>query len=51
MPEYTIAFKARMVKKMVGPGGMSATALCKEIGIPQSTLSRWLRTAVGAKPR
>ena len=34
MPEYTIAFKARMVKKMVGPGGMSATALCKEIGFP-----------------
>ncbi|MEZ4443298.1 MAG: hypothetical protein R3B72_29655 [Polyangiaceae bacterium] len=34
MPEYTTAFKARMVKKMVGPGGMSATALCKEIGFP-----------------
>jgi transposase len=39
-----------MVRKMVGPEGVSATALAREVGIPQSTLSRWLRntgTAAG----
>lgn len=34
-----------MVKRLVGPAAMSATALAKECGIPQSTLSRWLREA------
>jgi transposase-like protein len=34
-----------MVKKLVGPGRRTATALAKETGIPQSTLSRWLRAA------
>lgn len=32
-----------MVKKMVGPYGKSAASLALEVGIAQSTLSRWLR--------
>jgi len=43
--EYSEGFKARMVQRMTGPEGISATALCKEVGVPQSTLSRWLKHA------
>lgn len=38
---YTEQFKEQMVKKMAVPGGLTATALAQEIGITQSTLSRW----------
>jgi transposase-like protein len=34
-----------MVRKMAGPAAWSATALAEETGIPQPTLSRWLREA------
>jgi len=34
-----------MVQRMTMPGGPSATALAREIGVPQSTLSRWIRVA------
>ena len=34
-----------MVSKLVGPNAMSATALSKETGLCQATLSRWLREA------
>lgn len=40
---YTQGFKARMIERMAGPEQISANALGKEIGVPQSTLSRWLR--------
>jgi transposase len=40
---YPTEFKDAMIHKMTEPGGRSATSLGKEIGIPQSTLSRWLR--------
>lgn len=43
MSRYSVAFKANMVRKMAG--GISACALSKEVEIPQSTLSRWLREA------
>lgn len=42
---YNDGFKARMVKRLAVPGGISATALSQEVGVPQSTLSRWLRDA------
>ncbi len=45
---YSAKFKERMVGKLVGPSGRSATALSKEVGVPQSTLSRWLRASVPA---
>lgn len=40
--EYAEGFKARMVQRMSGPERVSASALCREVGVPQSTLSRWL---------
>lgn len=46
---YTDGFRARMVQRMAGPEGISATALSQEVGVSQSTLSRWLRE--GPAPR
>jgi transposase len=43
--EYTEGFKARMVQKMLEPAAMSACGLSRESGVPQGTLSRWLRNA------
>jgi transposase-like protein len=40
---YTDTFKARMVRRMLGPNAVSAHALGQEVGISQPTLSRWLR--------
>lgn len=34
-----------MIRKMTGPAAMSASALSRESGIAQGTLSRWLRAA------
>lgn len=45
MTEYTEAFKSKMVQRMSGPRAKTATALAPEVGIPQPTLSRWLRAA------
>ena len=42
---YTAGFKARMVQRMCGPEGISASALAKEIGAAQPTLSRWRKDA------
>ncbi len=43
--EYSEGFKARMVQKMLEPAAMSASGLSRECGVPQGTLSRWLRRA------
>ncbi len=43
--KYSEAFKSKMVRKMVAPGGPSANALSEDVGVHQSTLSRWLRGA------
>jgi transposase len=40
---YTDTFKARMVRRMLGANAVSAKALGQEVGVAQSTLSRWLR--------
>jgi transposase len=42
---YTEAFKAQMVRRLLGPPGISANALAKEVGVSQSQLSRWSRVA------
>ncbi len=47
---YTDGFKARMVQRMAGPEGISATTLSKEVSITQPTLSRWLREARTVQP-
>ena len=43
--KYTDTFKNRMVQKLAMPQGPSAGELATEVGVPQSTLSRWLREA------
>jgi len=43
--EYAEAFRAKMVRKMLPPGAMSANALAAETGLHQPTLSRWLKEA------
>lgn len=42
---YSEKFRARMVEKMAGPNAMSGVQLAAETGVPQPTLSRWLREA------
>lgn len=45
MPSYSEKFKSEMVAKMTGPGAISASALAKQVGVCQPTLSEWLRSA------
>lgn len=40
---YAEKFKAKIVRRLVGPSAVSATQLAKEVGISQATLSKWLR--------
>ncbi len=42
---YSERFKSRIVGKMVGANAVSAIARSGEVGIHQTTLSRWLREA------
>jgi transposase len=52
--EYADSVKARMVRRMLGSGAMSANSLATETGISQATLSRWLAASIkrvsNAKP-
>ena len=41
MLPYSAAFRSRMVARLVGPNAITATALGKETGLHQATLSRW----------
>ena len=50
MPPYSAGFKARMIQRMAGPEGISASALSREVGVSQDSLSRWLREASMATP-
>lgn len=43
MPQYSSAFKNRMLRRLIGPSAMSANALAHEVGVGQPLLSRWLR--------
>ena len=47
--EYSELVRARMVRRVVGPGALAAKELARETGIPQSTLSRWLRGAASIR--
>ncbi len=40
-----------MVAKMTSPPTRSATSLAKEVGIPKSTLSRWVRSRATVEGR
>lgn len=43
--KYSQTFKSTMVRKLADPCGPSANQLAAEVGVHQSTLSRWLRAA------
>ena len=43
MNNYPESIKESMVMKLTSPGGPSASVLAQEVGIHQSTLSRWIR--------
>jgi transposase-like protein len=42
---YSDLFKNAMIQKMTGPAAMSASALSRQVDVPQATLSKWLRRA------
>ncbi len=42
---YSDMFKRKMVQRMSGPEPISATVLAKQVDVPQTTLSKWLRLA------
>jgi len=42
---YSETFKTRMISRLTGDDRMSANTLSQEVGVPQTTLSRWLRIA------
>jgi transposase-like protein len=39
---YTKQFKEEAIKLVTGPEGYSKTAAARQLGIPQSTLAKWL---------
>lgn len=43
---YSEMFKCKMIQKMTGPDAISATALSKQVEVPQSTLSKWFARPV-----
>jgi transposase-like protein len=47
---YTEAFKGKIVQRLLLPGAPTARALSQETGIPQSSLSRWVRDARKVRP-
>ena len=50
MPQYSTAFKSRMLRRLVGPDAVSANALAQEVGVGQTILSRWLRESRTVEP-
>ncbi len=49
--KYSNGFRARMIARMAGPERVSATKLAEEVGVTQTTLSRWLREASAEEKR
>ncbi len=45
MGVYSHRFRMKMIHRLTGPERISAVALAAEVGVPQPTLSRWLRAA------
>jgi transposase-like protein len=42
---FSPAFKDKMVKRLIGKDAISARKLEQEVGVPQTTLSKWLEEA------
>jgi hypothetical protein len=49
MTTYSDEFRDRMVERMIG--GMTATALATEVGVPQPTFSKWLKNSASRSER
>ena len=47
---YSDMFKNTMIQKLTGPDAISASALSKQVDVPQTTLSKWLRLAGVGSP-
>ncbi len=47
MGQYTKAFRAKMVQRLLAPDAPTAAALSKRTGVPRSTLELWKRIAMG----
>ena len=43
MQTYSESFKRKIVQRLLLPNAPSATSLAREVGVPQPTLSRWMR--------
>ena len=50
MMRYPTSLRSKMVRRMTGPGAVSANALARETDIPQQTLSRWFCAAGTVAP-
>ncbi len=50
MSQYSEKFRAQMVRKMAGPPAVTAFALSQDVGVCQTTLSRWFRAASKVGP-
>ncbi len=48
---YSEKFRARVVQQLLAPKGKTASELARELGVSQSTLSRWRRRATTGKVR
>ena len=44
MQTYSESFKRKMVQRLLLPNGPSAVSIAREVGVPQPTLSRCMRT-------
>jgi len=47
---YSASVRARMVRKLTGPNPISQADLARDTGVPQATLSRWVREAGSVMP-
>ena len=48
--KYSHQFKSAMIHRLSGNNALSANRLSQEVGIPQTTLSKWLRNASVVQP-
>jgi transposase len=48
--KYLHQFKSKMVQRLSCNNAQSANALSRDVGVPQATLSRWLRNASVVQP-
>src|SRR5450432_3497668 len=47
MDHYTKAFEAKMVQRMLVPGGPTPSDMARRTGVPRSTLQLWKLQAMG----